>query len=911
MTATAAAEPTSGPSNLDGPGFTALLACLADRGAAVSLPAAVEAGSAPAPLVVVDRPDVFAAGLALKGQFGRPAPVLRGLAPSFTLMAERPVVLDLGDGTASAEVSPGQTVTATYPPGATAVQLTIACDGHSAGIRIGVDANPAPAPDEVWSLAGATAWVLRGYGPAAAPAPAARHTTLRCPLVCVEGFPGGHGFAFSHDVLAQRGVLDTLLARGFDLVAVGLEDGTRPLEENAAAVEACLTAVGQRTALPVTLLGWSMGGLLCRLALGSIEARGEEHAVTTLVSWDTPHRGAVTQLGVQWLVSHFAPRHPALVPDAAQLDSPANREMDLLSLQPDGSAGVDPRRSVLAQKLTWPKQPRRVLLSCGRGSGGCDLHRGEVLVHWHAEGAGAIHLRTMGGTAPVGEGSWDGHAPPPLEVPDQLGWDGMPGARGVYPAQAAGLLQALGGGVVHPVQAPATCQVPTVSALDLDQAPDAPVPDREDLIVCAVDQPHLVIDPQAAAGVIGRIGAPFDPERFDPHDPSFLSDPYPTYALFRRFAPRTAVGGVLWCFRAADCSTVLLEKETWVKQPPQRPQPGPGPTGALANLPPGLFNSDPPAHDGLRRAVEEAFRAALAQAPEIAAGRARGILTGLQGTEVIELVQDFALPLPAGTLFDLLGLPEDPVLRMVLIGWQQSIATAHDTTQAVGTRIQGATCSMALRTYFDGLVYSHRSSPVPGLVGSLCDAFQAAKLEHEQLIATLCDILVAGYLSTTYLIANGMNRLLAQPDTLARLRAEPDLMAAAVEELLRLEGPVQLIDRIAARDTTLGGQDVPAGTHVALVVASANHDPDWFEAPEELRLNRTHGHLAFGDGIHTCVGAPLARLVTPIALRALLDHTEQIEPDGEPQWQTDPYLRGAISLPLRISPAVVVAGEAP
>jgi cytochrome P450 len=904
MTSTARTQPTPAALILDETGFTALMARLADRGAGPAPSAAVEAGSGAAPLVVVDRPDVFAAGLALKPQFGRPTPVLRGPAQAFTLVAERPVLLDLGDGSPAGEAQPGQTVSATYPAGVGEAQLMISCDGRSAGIRIGLDPTPPPVADEVWNLPGATAWVLRGTEPATGTAPAVPHSALRCPLVCVEGFPGGHGFAFSHDVLAQHGVLDTLLARGLDLVTVGLDDGTRPLEENAEVVEACLAEVGQRTALPVTLLGWSMGGLLCRIALAGIEARGESHPVTKLVTWDTPHRGAVTQLGVQWLVFEFARLHPALVPAATQLDSPANRQMDLLCLQGDGSLGVDPRRVALMQKLTWPQNCRRVLLSCGRGSGGCDAGGGEVLVHWHAGQLGDIHLRTMGATQPVGEGSWDGHAPDAL-VADGVAWDGMPGARGSYPADAAGLLLALGEGEVHPIAPPATCQVPTVSALDLDQPPDRAVPERADLIVCATDQPHLAIDQQAAVSVIEQIGAPFDPERFDPHDPAFLSDPYSTYALFRRFAPRSVIDGALWCFRGADCSAVLLDKETWVKQPLQRPQPGPGPTAALAELPPGLFSSDPPAHDALRRAVEAAFREALAQAPQLAAQRAQGILAGLQGTEVIELVQDYALPLPAEILFDLLGLPQDPVLRMVLIGWQQSIATAHDATQTAGARIQGATCSMALRAYFDGLVYGHDSSPVPGLVGSLCDAFSAANLAREQLIATLCDILVAGYLSTTYLIANGMNRLLGEPATLARLRAEPDLVAAAVEELLRLEGPVQLIDRIAARDTTLGNQDVAAGTHVALVVASANHDPDWFDAPEEMRLDRTHGHLAFGGGIHECVGAPLARIVTPIALSALLDHAAQISLDGEPQWQTDPYLRGAISLPLRATPAAV------
>jgi cytochrome P450 len=888
---------------LDGLGFMALLARLADQGAGVALPPAAEAGREPAPLVVIDHADLFAAGLVLLPQLGRVSPVLRGAAPSFTLVAKGPVTLDLGDGSAASTVAPGETVTAAYPVGTSEAQLTLSCEGRTAGVRVGLDPDPPPVPDEVWKLPGGTAWVLRGYGPAAPPAAAVRHTALRCPLVSVEGFPGGHGFAFNYDVLAQQGVLDSLLARGFDLVALDLDDGTRALEENAAVVEACLAEVAQRTPLPVTLLGWSMGGLLCRLALAGIEARGEEHAVTTLLTWDTPHRGAVTQLGVQWLISSFAPLHPALVPYASQIDSPANREMVTLDLRGDGSVGIDPLRAALVQRLAWPQRPRRVLLSCGRGSGGQDLRPDEVLVHWYAAGEGDIHLRTMGGSRPVGEGSWAGHTPPALEVSGQPAWDSMPGARGSYPAQAAGLLQMLAGGSVHPVQAPFTCQVPTVSALDLDQQPDAAVPEQENLIVCATDQPHLVIDGQAGARVTQQIGAPFDPERFDPHDPRFLSDPYPTYALFRRFAPRFAVGGgPLWCFLAADCDAVLLDKDTWVKQPPQRPQPGPGPTAALADLPPGLFSSDPPEHDELRRAVEAAFRGALEDAPPVAEQRAEGILAGLQGTEVIELVQDFALPLPAAVLFDLLGLPDDPVLRMVLIAWQQSIATAHDATQAVTTRIQGATCSMALRTYFDGLVYSHTVTPLPGLVGSLCDAFQVTNLDREQLVATLCDILVAGYLSTTYLIANGMNRLLAEPGALARLRAEPDVIPAAVEELLRLEGPVQLIDRIASRDTTLDGEDVPAGTHVALVVASANHDPDRFEAPEELRLDRPSGHLAFGEGIHVCVGAPLARIVTPIALRALLAHAEKIELDGEPQWQTDPYLRGAISLPLRITP---------
>lgn len=429
------------------------------------------------------------------------------------------------------------------------------------------------------------------------------------------------------------------------------------------------------------------------------------------------------------------------------------------------------------------------------------------------------------------------------------------------------------------------------------------MPKQPNLITCATDQLHLVIDAQAAGKLVEQIGGPFDPAKFDPHDPGFLADPFPTYALFRRFAPRFAVGGgPLWCFLAEDCEAVLQDKEVWVKHPPEPPPPGPGPTAALAVLPPGLFSSDSEAHTTLRRATEAAFRDALERAPQVAERWPQQILTGLQGSEAIELVQDFALPLPANVLFDLLGLAPDPILRQTLITWQQAIASAHDPTQSPGLRLQGATCAMALRTFFDGLVYSHDSSPVPGLVGAMCDAFRAEQLGREELLATLCDLLIAGYLSTTYLISNGLNRLLAEPDALARLREAPDLIPVAVEELLRLEGPVQLIDRVSSQATTLGGQELPAGTHLALVVASANHDVAWFSDPEMFRLDREgHRHLAFGDGMHLCVGAPLARIVAPIAFRVLLAY--ELELDGEAQWQTDPYLRGAVSLPLRITRA--------
>ena len=178
--------------------------------------------------------------------------------------------------------------------------ITVQRDGRTARCAIEFDDAPAPMPAETWKLPGGTAWLL----------PAPGHEALRCPLVVVEGFPGGHGFVYSHDVLAQHGLLASLQGLGHDLVAVGLDDGLRSLQENAGVVRAALAEVEARTELPITLAGWSMGGLLARIAVVAAERGGEAHRVETLLTWDTPHRGTMTQLGVQWFVQSFADGTP-------------------------------------------------------------------------------------------------------------------------------------------------------------------------------------------------------------------------------------------------------------------------------------------------------------------------------------------------------------------------------------------------------------------------------------------------------------------------------------------------------------------------------------------------------------------------------------------------------------------------
>ena len=396
----------------------------------------------------------------------------------------------------------------------------------------------------------------------------------------------------------------------------------------------------------------------------------------------------------------------------------------------------------------------------------------------------------------------------------------------------------------------------------------------------------------------------FDPSTFNPHDPAFLADPYPTYAAFREQAPVFPVPlyGSDWMFCHADCVQVLTATDVWVKHPPSGSPPPPGPYGTLvANFPVGLFNSDPPLHTQLRGILEPLLIAAISDAPQRAREIGAPLLAAARQQGRMELISDYALPLPANVLLTLLGIPEDPVIRTGLITWQAAVVAAHDITQGVAVLGMGATCSMALNTYFEALLLANRARPADGLFAAMCNAFADAGLSTQEVQMCAIDFLIAGYLSTTFIIGTGIRNLLLNPDQLRLLRKDPArLIDRAVEEMLRFDGPVQVIDRYAAVDTEVGGRPYQQNAKVTAVVGSADHDPAVFQDPERFLIRRNNKqHLAFGDGIHYCIGAPLARLVAPVAIQMLLEAFPDLALDGDAQWQTDPYLRAVTSLPLR------------
>jgi cytochrome P450 len=400
---------------------------------------------------------------------------------------------------------------------------------------------------------------------------------------------------------------------------------------------------------------------------------------------------------------------------------------------------------------------------------------------------------------------------------------------------------------------------------------------------------------------------PFDPAQVDLHDPAYTRDPYAAYAQFRRAAPVAHIGAPYdsrWVFRHADVVAALQDTATFVKSPPGGPVRAPGIFGVRNSLPPGVFSADPPEHTVMRAAFEPPLRAAFAGASAVANALVDDFLAGLRasGTRRLELMADYAVRIPSATLFSVLGIPREHWSGIV--GYVAAIAATNDPTQPLGVQLGGGTAVLALYFYCQTLVREAAAGPGDTVLAQMLARGLQAGLTPEHLQSTLLNLLVAGYLSTTFLIGTGVLDLLAHPHQLARLRADPSLIGSAVQEMLRYDSPAQAVDRVVAADTVLGGVPLAKGDKVTLVLGSANRDESVFGHAERFDITRPVGDppvaVPFGGGIHACLGAPLVLHVAPIAIGRLVTELPDMALAGAVQWQTDPYLRAPANLPLVI-----------
>ncbi|MEU6305369.1 cytochrome P450 family protein [Streptomyces chartreusis] len=312
-----------------------------------------------------------------------------------------------------------------------------------------------------------------------------------------------------------------------------------------------------------------------------------------------------------------------------------------------------------------------------------------------------------------------------------------------------------------------------------------------------------------------------------------------------------------------------------------------------------LLNMEAPDHTRIRRLVVRAFTARRVEQLRVpireTADRLLDVL-GAHGTT--DLIASYAAPLPITVICDLLGVPDRH--RRDFRVWTDTLIAPDPS------RPQDAKAAVvAMLGFFGELLADKREEPADDLLSDLIAVRdEGDRLSEDELMSLAFLILFAGYENTVQLIGNAVLALLRHPEQLDALRADPERVAAAVEEFHRFEGPALLaVRRFPTEDMTIGGVPVPAGETVLLSLAAANRDPARFPDPDRLDLARdTSGHLALGHGVHHCLGAPLARAETEIALTALLERFPELAlADGEPRWRRSLRARGLLALPVSYS----------
>lgn len=261
----------------------------------------------------------------------------------------------------------------------------------------------------------------------------------------------------------------------------------------------------------------------------------------------------------------------------------------------------------------------------------------------------------------------------------------------------------------------------------------------------------------------------------------------------------------------------------------------------------------------------------------------------MKGKETVDFIEVYAFPIPIRVICELIGVPEAD--QMDFQRWSHvlvDVMDPEDHDEAMGEFI----------VYLENLIEQKKLTPQADLLSDLIRAEEDGdKLSKRELIGVIMLLIVAGHETTVNLIANGLLALLSHPDQLQLLKENPDLMPQAIEELLRYNGPVEFsTDRWASESFTFMGQEIAQGDHVIVSLASADHDPQVFSNPEQLDITREKSpHIAFGKGIHYCLGAPLARLEGDIALRILLQIFPKVSlavPESELEWRQSIIIRG-------------------
>ena len=314
-----------------------------------------------------------------------------------------------------------------------------------------------------------------------------------------------------------------------------------------------------------------------------------------------------------------------------------------------------------------------------------------------------------------------------------------------------------------------------------------------------------------------------------------------------------------------------------------------------------LLDLDPPDHTRLRSLVSRAFTPRSVAALESRAQEiTEELLDAVGNTDRFDLIQALAFPLPVIVIAEMIGVP--PEDRERIKAWSNDIALSVEPvlTDEQVDMVNRATDE--LYEYFDDIIALRRRDPRDDLISALIAAEdEGERLTHDEVLATLLLLLVAGNETTRNLIGNGTLALLRNPEQLQLLRDNPDLMDTAINEFLRYDSPVQLDGRFVEEDVEIGGKRIRAGQRVISALGAANHDPEIFTNPDSLDITRKEkSHISFGRGIHHCLGAPLALLEGRIAFSCMLNRFSSIRLLSEPERRPQVVLRGVDELWIEV-----------
>ncbi|WP_199438963.1 cytochrome P450 family protein [Umezawaea beigongshangensis] len=407
------------------------------------------------------------------------------------------------------------------------------------------------------------------------------------------------------------------------------------------------------------------------------------------------------------------------------------------------------------------------------------------------------------------------------------------------------------------------------------------------------------------------MGAPS--ARVESLDLEYLKDPYPVHDRLREQAPVSEVvlprGLRAWLVTRYDEARTALADPRFGKdmQKPEAAElferhspPGAEQRDFDQSLSAHMLNSDPPQHTRLRKLVTKAF---TSRRVELMRPRIQQIteelLDSVAERDEVDLLDALAFPLPITVICELLDVPLDQ--RDEFRTWSNTLLSSSSTAEEAGA------ASQAMAVYLADLVEHKRANPGEDMLSALIHAEDDGdNLDRTELISMAFLLLVAGHETTVNLIGNGVLALLRNPDQLRLLREDPGLLHNAIEEFLRYEGPLnQATLRYTTEDVELGGVLIPAGEIVVVSLMGANRDAARFADPDRLDITRQPGgHVAFGHGIHFCLGAPLARLEGEIAVGTLLKRFPDLALAAEPEtlrWRESTLIRGLHTLPVRLS----------